>query len=134
MSHAYEVDLLQFREPNGSVTVFEEGSIPFPVRRAFLVEANMGEIRGDHAHRECQQLLVAVNGKITIKATDGKTERTYQLTNSSSGLVIPALVWATQYYNSPESRLLVICDQLFTESDYIRDYAEFVSIVEGSFS
>jgi hypothetical protein len=132
MSHGYEVKLVQFREPNGSITVFEDGSIPFPVRRAFLVEANMGEIRGDHAHRECQQLLVAVNGEITIKVTDGKTERIYRLTNSTSGLVIPALVWATQYYDSPESRLLVICDQVFDESDYIRDYTEFVSIVEGS--
>ncbi len=131
MDHAYEFDLLHFREANGSITVFEEGSIPFPVRRTFLVEASAGEMRGDHAHRVCQQLLVAVSGEITIKATEGKTETTHHLTNSTSGLVIPAMVWATQHYLSSESRLLVICDQLFDESDYIRDYSEFISIVEA---
>lgn len=130
VSHAYELNLVNYREANGSITVFEEGSIPFPVRRAFLVEASMGEMRGDHAHRVCQQLLVAVSGEITITATDGKTETTHHLTKSSSGLVIPAMVWATQNYISPGSRLLVICDQLFDEADYIRDYAEFISMAE----
>ena len=132
MASAYEINLRRFHETNGSVTVFEEGSIPFPVRRTFLVEAEIGESRGYHAHKVCQQLLVAVHGEITIYTTNGLTESAHHLTNSNYGLVIPALVWATQHYVAPESRLLVVCDQLFDETDYIRDYEVFMTSVKAS--
>ena len=109
--------------------MFEEGVIPFPVRRVFLVESSSGEIRGAHAHRTCKQLMVAVHGEITVTTTDGRTERTYDLTNPHTGLVIPAMIWATQQYEGADSKLLVICDQLFDEADYIRDFTEFTSLI-----
>jgi hypothetical protein len=132
VEHAYEFDLLSFSENNGTVTVFEEGTIPFPVRRVFLVGADSGEVRGAHAHRECQQLLVAICGEITVSTTDGTTETIHHLTRSTPGLVIPAMIWATQEYTGSNATLLVICDQLFDESEYIRDFAEFTSLVGQS--
>ena len=134
MEHAYELDLKSFHETNGTVTVFEEGVIPFPVRRVFLVEANSGEVRGAHAHRVCQQVLVAISGEITVTTTDGTTETIHHLTNSTPSLVIPAMIWATQEYAGSDARLLVICDQLFDEADYIRDFNEFTSLVEHPIS
>ena len=134
MEHAYELDLLSFREANGTITVFEEGTIPFPVRRVFLVEANSGEVRGAHAHRVCQQLLVALSGEIIVSTTDGTTETIHHLTRTTTGLVIPAMIWATQQYVGAEARLLVLCDLPFDETDYIRDVAEFTSLVERSIS
>lgn len=132
MTHAYALDLVSFSETNGTVTVFEEGTSPFPVRRVFLVEANSGEVRGAHAHRVCQQLLVAVSGEITVSATDGTTEAVHRLTNSTPGLIIPAMIWATQQYAGADAKLLVICDQLFDEADYIREFAEFTSLAGQS--
>ena len=132
MSYAYDLELLSFCEANGTVTVFEEGTIPFPARRTFLVEANVGETRGAHAHRVCQQLLVAISGEITVRVNNGTTESVHYLTNSTPGLVIPAMIWATQQYTGAEARLLVICDQLFDEGDYIRDFAEYISLVGQS--
>ena len=128
MIDVYLLQLRSFTEENGTVTVFEEGAIPFPVVRAFLVEANVGETRGDHAHRRCQQLLVAVSGGVTVMSTNGQTERVHHLTNSGTGLVVPAMIWATQRYTQPDSQLLVICDQNFDEIDYIRDFEEFMSL------
>ena len=128
MIDVYPLELRRFTEENGTVTVFEEGAIPFPVVRAFLVEANVGETRGDHAHRRCQQLLLAVSGGVTVISTNGQTERVHQLTNSGTGLVVPAMIWATQKYIEPNSQLLVICDQIFDEEDYIRDFEEFTSL------
>ena len=132
MTHTYTLELVSFKDTNGTVTVFEEGTIPFPARRVFLVEANSGEVRGAHAHRVCQQLLVAISGKITVTTTDGLTDTIHHLTNSTTGLVIPAMIWATQQYVGAEARLLVICDQLFDEAEYIRDFAEFTSLVGQS--
>ncbi len=126
--HVYPLELQKFRESNGTVTVFEEGTIPFPAIRAFLVEARVGETRGAHAHRVCQQLLVAVSGGITVTSTNGKIENVHHLTNSGAGLVIPSMIWATQKYTEPNSQLLVICDQIFDEQDYIREFAEFASL------
>ncbi len=132
MKHEYEIDLLRFSETNGTVTIFEEGAVPFPVRRVFLVEARSGEVRGAHAHRACQQLLMAVSGQITVTISDGATESVHLLTNSTPGLIIPAMVWATQQYAGADAKLLVICDQLFDEADYIRDFAEFTTLVGQS--
>ena len=129
MKHPHEFGLLSFSETNGTVTVFEEGTIPFAVSRVFLVEAKSGEIRGAHAHRKCQQLLVAISGEITVRVNDGLLETTHRLTNSGTGLVIPAMIWATQQYAGEDAKLLVICDQLFDEADYIRDFTEFTSQV-----
>ncbi|MCG3774020.1 MAG: TDP-4-oxo-6-deoxy-alpha-D-glucose-3,4-oxoisomerase [Nitrospira sp.] len=123
---------MTFSDTNGTVTVFEEGTVPFPVRRVFYVEASGGKIRGAHAHRACQQLLVAISGEIIITVNDGITETIHQLTNSTKGLVIPAMVWASQQYEGADAKLLVICDQLFDETDYIRDFAEFTSLVGQS--
>lgn len=124
----YAIDLKSIHEPNGHLTVLEEGTIPFPVRRAFFVTAGAGEIRGAHAHRLCQQLLVPITGETVVRVTDGKTKAVHKLTDSQIGLVIPALIWATQEYVGQESTLLVICDQLFDECDYIRDFDEFVRL------
>ena len=134
MPAPFEIELTAIRESNGTVTVFEEGTIPFSVRRVFLVVASNGEVRGAHAHRVCKQLLVAINGEITVTTTDGVTESIHLLSNSTPGLVIPAMIWATQQYTGADARLLVICDQLFDEADYIRDFAEFTSLVGQSIS
>ena len=128
MTDVYPLELRRLTEENGTVTVFEEGAIPFPAVRAFLVEADAGETRGDHAHRRCQQLLVAVSGKVTVMSTNGQTERVHHLTNSGTGLVVPAMIWATQRYAEPHTQLLVICDQVFDEADYIRDLEEFMAL------
>lgn len=128
MRRAYDLELQKFIDDNGTLTVFEEGTIPFAPRRTFLVEASAGEMRGSHAHRLCRQLLVVISGEVQVRATDGTTFTNHQLTNRTPGLVIPAMIWASQEYIKPHSVLLVLCDQVFDEADYIRDFVDFISL------
>ncbi len=129
MGETQLVPLSIHSEDNGSVVVFEEGTVPFPVRRTFVVTADMNQIRGDHAHRVCNQLLVVLKGKVLVSVDDGTFAQELLLTELAKGLLIPPMVWATQKYVSADAILLVACDQLYDETDYIRDYAEFKRVV-----
>ena len=131
MSLAQLVSLSIHSEDNGSVVVFEEGTVPFPVRRTFVVSADMGQIRGEHAHKACSQLLVVLSGKVLVSVDDGRIPRQFLLNELGEGLLIPPLVWASQEYLAEGSMLLVACDQIYDEEDYIRDYAEFKQVVEA---
>ncbi len=132
MRRAFEIELTCFTETNGTLTVFEEGTVPFQVRRAFLVAAKNGEVRGSHAHRRCLQLLVPISGSIAVITSDGKTETIHRLTSPSKGLVVPEMVWSTQIFSGHDPQLLVICDRMYDETDYIRNFAEFTSLIELS--
>lgn len=112
-------------EENGSVTVFEQGTVPFPVKRAFWVSAGQGQLRGSHAHRECWQALFATSGVIVVETTSKNSVETFHLSERGDGLVIPPLTWATQTYTGSGPTLLVLCSHLFSERDYIRNFSEF---------
>lgn len=118
------------REENGSVTVFEEGTVPFPVRRAFWVSASDRQSRGSHAHRECWQVLFATSGEIDVETKSSNGTESFRLNVDSSGLVIPPLTWAEQMYLGTDSTLLVICSHIYSERDYIRNFSEFLAIVQ----
>lgn len=132
MSAAYEIRLRLFTESNGSLLVLEEGTLPFPLRRTFIVTAGAGQVRGAHAHRVCHQLLLALRGSVLVSVDNGNFTIDFELTDSAQGLLIPPLNWATQKYMSEETILLVACDQLFDEQDYIRNYEEFKRVSEAA--
>jgi len=113
---------------NGSLMVIEGiKNIPFEIARIFFVNANQGAVRGEHSHIECAQFLVCLSGKIEVICDDGKMNRVFILEDSSVGLLIPPGIWASQHYKSKSSVLAVLCDQIYTASDYIRDYGAFIA-------
>jgi len=124
-----EVPLSIHNEGNGSMVILQEGTVPFPVRRAFVVFAGSGQSRGDHAHKTCTQMLAVLRGSVQVTMNDGHEDAIYLLTELSHGLVIPPMTWASQEYLTDGAMLLVVCDQLFDEEDYIRDRAEFLSAI-----
>lgn len=113
-------------EENGIITVFEEGALPFTVRRAFIVEVVNEQVRGAHAHRECWQALFALSGATDVETISAAGSAKYRLAPSGKGLVIPPMVWATQSYLGENSSLLALCSHTFEESDYIRTMEEFL--------
>ena len=131
MTSVREFDLDRHFESNGSLVVFEDGNLPFPLHRTFVVQAGAGQVRGDHAHRTCNQLLVALKGAVRVSVDDGQIKSEYRLTGLSKGLLIPPMNWATQKYLSNETILMVSCDHPFDESDYIRDYSDFLRNVSA---
>lgn len=107
-----------------------ERDLPFRPRRYFLVyDVPTAETRGEHAHRQCQQFLIAVKGSVRVVADDGAQRQEFLLDRSNKGLYLPPMVWGIQYNYSPDAVLLVFASDHYDADDYIRDYAEFKAIV-----
>ncbi len=114
----------------GNLTVGEfEKSIPFSPKRYFLVfDVPSAETRGEHAHQHCEQFLVCVKGSCSVVADDGKNREEFQLNTPDLGLYLPPMTWGIQYRYSADATLLVFASEYYDNSDYIRDYTEFIRI------
>lgn len=105
--------------------------IPFPVQRYFLIYGvPTKEVRGEHAHRQNHQFLICVKGSVRAVINDGEIHEEVQLDVPHLGLLIPAMVWGTQYHYSADAVLLVFCSRHYEADDYIRDYSEFLTAVK----
>ncbi|MDX2187070.1 MAG: WxcM-like domain-containing protein [Opitutaceae bacterium] len=121
----------EIRDMRGDLTVAEfPKDVPFTPARQFLVYnvANQ-EIRGEHAHRTCHQLLVCVSGSVRVLADDGKQRQDFLLDRPTVGLHLAPMVWGTQYRYSSDAVLLVVASHSYDPDDYIREYDEFLSLV-----
>jgi acetyltransferase-like isoleucine patch superfamily enzyme/dTDP-4-dehydrorhamnose 3,5-epimerase-like enzyme len=116
----------------GSLAACEAGrELPFVPQRCFLVYAvPSAEVRGEHAHRSCEQMLVCVHGQVTAMVDDGKHRAEYRLDRPDVGLYVAPMVWGTQYRYSADAVLLVLASMPYDPVDYIRDYAEFKSLLQ----
>ena len=111
---------------SGNLCVYEsDDGVPFDIKRIFTVMAKKNEIRGNHAHKICQQLLVCVSGEIEVICDDGLNQRIYRLSEMGKGLLIPAGIWAFEKYINEGSVLMVLCDRIYDKNDYIFNYEEF---------
>ena len=117
-----------YKETDGDLVVAEGHSdnVPFSIARIFNVRADKGSARGRHAHRECTQLLICTNGTVEVTCDDGKQTSTYILDEANHGLLIEPGIWAEQKYMEENSMLTVLCSHPYDESDYIRDYKDFL--------
>jgi UDP-2-acetamido-3-amino-2,3-dideoxy-glucuronate N-acetyltransferase len=115
-------------DERGSLAVAELGAaLPFPVARSFIIYDLPGAMaRGGHAHRRCEQFLIAVAGSVAVTVDDGSERQEHLLDSPAVGLHIPAGVWSEQRYPGPASRLLVLASEPYDESEYIRDRDEFL--------
>ena len=113
---------------NLSVGEFEK-TVPFIPKRYFLsFEVPSEETRGEHAHRHCKQFLVCVKGRCSVVVDDGKQRQEFLLNSPDLGLYLPPMVWGIQYRYSADATLLVFASEYYDNSDYIRDYAEFLEL------
>jgi len=126
------VSLPTVQAARGDLTALELPQIvPFEVKRIFLVHhVSDLEIRGEHAHKKCWQFLIAAAGSITVDVTDGKIKETFLLDSPAQGLLIPPLVWGTQYNYSSDGSLLVLASEKFDPEDYLHNFEEFLNYRE----
>jgi UDP-2-acetamido-3-amino-2,3-dideoxy-glucuronate N-acetyltransferase len=120
--------MLEAVDIRGSLSVGEfEREIPFSVKRYFIVSnVPTAETRGEHAHRECHQFLIAVKGTVHVVADNGTSRQEFVLDSHTLGLFLPAMTWGIQYKFSPDAVLLVFASEHYETSDYIRDYDQFL--------
>lgn len=117
-------------DPRGDLSVGNFGDeIPFqPARYFFIYNVGSKEIRGEHAHRECHQFLIAARGSCTVMIDDGSTRQEYRLDNPTLGLYVPPKIWIAQYNHSMDCLLAVFASHRYDPAEYIRNYEEFVSL------
>ena len=106
----------------------EENHIPFKIQRTYWIyDVPGGQIRGGHAFREQKEFIVALSGSLDIKVNDGFYEKTFSLNRSYYGLYIPDGLWRRMENFSTNSLAMVLSSTNYSESDYIRDFNEFLS-------
>ncbi|MBX9243465.1 WxcM-like domain-containing protein [Actinotalea ferrariae] len=112
----------------GSLTAIELArDLPFVPRRFFAVfGVPSKDVRGEHAHRECEQVLVCLRGSVMCIVDDGTTRRQVRLDNPGVALHMPAMTWGTQFMYSDDAVLGVFASHEYDQDDYIRDYDTFL--------
>lgn len=124
-----EIDLIT--DDRGDLMVREAGtSLPFVPQRIWAI-LNVPErhIRGDHAHKELQQFLVALSGTVSVVLNDGHHKEFVVLDSPRLGLYVPPMTWCTLYNYSPGAVVIALASAPYDASDYIRDYEEFCRCV-----
>lgn len=114
-------------DERGRLIAIESGfDIPFVIKRVFFIYGTQPNVpRGKHAHHTTKQYLIAVNGACKVTFDNGQSEETHELNQPSIGLFQDAMVWGTMHDFSDDCVLLVLADQHYNETDYIRNYADF---------
>ncbi len=117
----------------GNLTAINNFSeLPFDVKRVyFLYDVPGGEARGGHAHKELQQLIVAASGSFEVSLDDGTYQRQVFLNRPNMGLHIPPGVWASEINFSSGAICLVLASHSYNESDYLRNYEDFLNFRNG---
>ena len=113
------IDLPLHVDARGRLTVFEGGmEVPFQIKRVFVIsDVPRHSVRGQHAHRRCQQVLVAVAGGVTVRANDAQD---YRLSRSENALYLPAGAFVEMRDWTPDAVLMVLASERYDPEDYVR--------------
>lgn len=126
-----EIERIQLQKHGDSrgmlVALEPDRNVPFEIRRVYYLFATTeGVHRGQHAHRNLNQLAVAVRGSVTFLLDDGSGPAEVVMNDPSQGLLLGRMVWRELYDFSEDCVLMVLADQLYDPADYITDYAVFL--------
>ena len=127
------IEFADLGDERGNLVVIEgeERDIPFDIKRVFYIYGSDREvIRGRHANRETEFLLVNVAGTSKVKVDNGKETAVIELNKPRMGLYIPAMLWKDMYDFSEDSILLVLASKHYDGGEYIRDYDEYKKELE----
>ena len=114
------------------VAIEQKKDIPFEIKRIYyMYDVGEGVTRGYHAHKNLQQILICVSGRCKIKLDDGCETEVVTLDSPAVGVYVANNMWREMFDFEPNSVLLVLASELYDESDYIRDYQEFLKYVHN---
>jgi hypothetical protein len=116
-------------DARGALTVGEVPTeVPFSPARYFVVfDVPSLELRGEHAHKQCQQFLICLHGSCRVLLDDGQQRCEVTLDRPDMGVFMPEMIWGTQYRYSPDAVLLVFASRPYEAEDYLRTYDDFQS-------
>ena len=122
------IDFQELGDPRGHLVVAESNKeVPFLIQRIFYIYGTKdGVVRGQHANRESEFMLINLQGSVKIVIDDGRQKDTVILNKAHQGVYLDKMVWKDMCEFSSDSILLVLSSMSYDASEYIRDYDEFV--------
>ncbi|WP_396178657.1 sugar 3,4-ketoisomerase [Flavobacterium sp.] len=125
------ISIPKIEDNRGNLSVIENDVLPFEMKRVYyLYDVPSGAERGGHAHKNLKQFLVALSGSFDVILNNGKESQKVTLNKPFEGLLINPGIWRELNNFSSGSVCLVIASAVFDESDYIREYAEFLKFAK----
>ena len=126
------IDLVKIIDPRGNLTVAEGcKDVPFDVKRVYWVyDVPAGENRGGHAHKQCQEFIIALSGSFHVTLDNGREQVTVLLNHPYQGLFVDTSTWRTLDDFSSGAVCLVLASETFEEADYIREYDAFLEYIK----
>ncbi len=122
------INLPVIHDARGNLAFIQEGVLPFVFKRVYyLFDVPSTAYRGGHSHKEQHEVLIALSGSFEVVLNDGQSSKTVLLNKPNTGLHIPTGIWRELQNFSSGAVCLVLAQDVFEESDYIRDYQEFVA-------
>ena len=125
------IEFKDLGDERGKLVVIEgNDSIPFDIKRVFYIYGSDPDVvRGQHANKESEFVLINVAGQSKVRITDGHEEFIVELNRPMMGVYIPKMVWKDMYDFSQDSVLLVLASTHYDGSEYIRDYDQYIKQV-----
>ena len=127
------LDMKVLGDERGKLISLENNkNIPFEIKRVYWIyDTAPDQERGKHAHRNLEQIIVALDGACQFVLDDGKTRETVWLNRPDKGLYIGPNMWREMRHFSYGCKLIVLASKYYDEKEYIRDYDEFLNEVNG---
>ncbi len=124
------IELPTVVDPRGKLTFIEGGRhVPFPIRRVYWIyDVPSGEVRGGHAYRSLEEVVIAISGSFDVSLDDGRSAEVVQLNRSYHGLYVPPMTWRQLENFSTNGVCLVLASLPYDEQDYIRDREAFAAL------
>jgi len=121
------IDLPKILDDRGNLSFLENfNQVPFEIKRIYWIyDVPGGEIRGGHAYKELNEVIIALSGSFDVVVTDGNEKKTFSLNRSYFGLYMPNGVWRQIENFSTNALCLVLASTAYNEDDYIRDYEQY---------
>ncbi|EHH3929662.1 WxcM-like domain-containing protein [Escherichia coli] len=130
------IEFKKLGDERGSLVSLEQNkNIPFEIKRIYYIFGTKdGVSRGFHAHKNLQQVAICVKGSCRFLLDDGKTKEEIILDSPDTGLYINNFIWREMHDFSEDCVLMVLASELYDESDYIRDYSDFLEECKNVYS
>lgn len=124
----YLINFKEFGDSRGKLVAIEGNkTIPFDIKRIFYIyDSDSNVIRGQHANKESNFILISISGKCKVKVSDGREEIVISLDKPNTGLYIPKMVWKDMYDFSDNAVLLCLSDKEYLASEYITDINDII--------
>ena len=125
------IELPKISDPRGNLTFIEGGQhIPFDIRRVYYTyDVPGGSNRGGHAHKALHQLIIAMSGSFDVILDEGGEKKRFHLNRSYQGLYVCPMLWRELDNFSSGSVCMVLASNIYEESDYYRNYDEYLAVI-----